>query len=318
MWYPIRAIIRFIPFKWVYFLGAVGGRVLYLISREKRTIMAEEFRMIFPDKNIAEIKKIVKYSFMNYCISEMEVLLYPVMDSKFIEKILTIEGNEHLDRSLAGGKGVLLFQAHFGAFQMTMPAIGYSGYTMNQISASASIWKEDSSSEIQKRSAGIKAKYEHTLPVRHISIESSLRPVFRALERNEIVGVTVDGGGGKKTVSIPFLGRTANFQQGAADLALRTGAEIVPVFIVTEKGLKHRLVIHSALNLNTEKDKKDIIKGLLVDFASLLENYVYKYPNHYGYTLCLRKSRASIDPYPFFADHQDTSTHHTSKAVDYV
>ena len=103
-----------------------------------------------------------------------------------------------------------------GAFQMTMPVIGYTGYKMNQISASASLWKENITSEIQRQTFDLKAKYEYTLPVKHISITSSLKPVFRALETNEIVGITVDGGGGKKVVQIKFLGRDANFQRGGS------------------------------------------------------------------------------------------------------
>ena len=303
MWYPIRIVIRFLPLSWISLLGGLGGRILYLISREKRKAMREELKIVFPNKSANEIKEIVKGSFINYCVSEIEVLLYPVMNRALMEEMVTLQGKENLDSALAVGKGVLLFQAHFGAFQMVMPAIGYSGYTMNQISASASIWKEGVSSRVQKRGFDIKSKYEYTLPVNHLSIHSSLRPVFRALERNEIVGITVDGGGGKKTVSIRFLGREANFQQGGVDLALRTGAKIIPAFIITEKGLKHRLVLHTALKIDTYKDKEEVIKGLLQEFAALFEGYIQTYPNHYGYTLCLRRSRASVDTYPFFQDH---------------
>ena len=303
MWYPIRIVIRFLPLSWISLLGGLGGRILYLISREKRKAMREELKIVFPNKSANEIKEIVKGSFINYCVSEIEVLLYPVMNRALMEEMVTLQGKENLDSALAVGKGVLLFQAHFGAFQMVMPAIGYSGYTMNQISASASIWKEGVSSRVQKRGFDIKSKYEYTLPVNHLSIHSSLRPVFRALERNEIVGITVDGGGGKKTVSIRFLGREANFQQGGVDLALRTGAKIIPAFIITDKGLKHRLIIHPALKIDTYKEKEEMIRGLLQEFATLFEGYIQKCPNHYGYTLCLRRSRASVDTYPFFQDH---------------
>jgi len=251
----------------------------------------------------AEISKAVKGSFVNYCASEMEVLLYPSLNSEFIRKFVKIEGIENLDRALGKGRGVLLYQAHFGAFQMTMPAVGYSGYRMNQISASAAVWKEESGSSAQRRMFDIKAKYEYTLPVRHISVTSSLKPLFKALKENEIVGITVDGGGGKKVVPINFLGREALFQTGAADIAVSTGAEIVPVFIVTEKGLRHRLFIHEPIEFDPELGKEENRKVILQAFASLLEGYVIKYPDHYGYTLCLRRTRASSDAHPFFSDY---------------
>jgi KDO2-lipid IV(A) lauroyltransferase len=303
MWYPLRIVVRYLPLKLTCSLAVAGGQVLYLISREKHRVMAGELRRIIPGRGKKEIDGIVKKSFINYCVSEIEVLLYPSMDRKYIEKNVSIEGKEHLDNALSKGKGVLLFQAHFGAFQMTMPAVGYSGYAMNQISASASVWKEESASEAQKKMFDIKARHEYTLPVKHISVTSSLRPLFNALKANEIVGITVDGGGGKKVLPMRFLGRGANFQTGAADIAVSTGAEIVPAFIISEKGLKHRMIIHKPYRTVPGLGKDENRKNILQSFASLLEEYVYNYPEHYGYTLCLRRMRALLDEHPFFEDY---------------
>jgi KDO2-lipid IV(A) lauroyltransferase len=243
MWYPLRITIKRLPLRIIYMIGTAGGYLLYHISKDKKRTMAEELKIIMPGNKRSAIMEIIRSSFINYCVSEIEVLLYPFLSKDLIKKMVTLEGKEHLDDALSRGKGVLLFQAHFGAFQMVMPAIGYNGYKMNQISASASIWKESTTSAIQKKTFDIKAKYEYTLPVRHIPVESTLRPVFRLLKKNEIVGITVDGGGGRNVTSIRFLGRDANFQQGAADLALRTGAAVVPAFIITERALRHRLII---------------------------------------------------------------------------
>lgn len=304
MWYPLRIMINILPLRAAYAIGAAGGLLLYMLSGDKQKIMTIELKRIMPEKNSNEINKIVRDSFINYCVSEMEVLLYPSLNADFVEKNIVIEGREYLDAALAHGRGVLLFQAHFGAFQMTMPVIGYSGYKMNQISASASLWKDNAGvSRMQQKAYNIKARYEYTLPVRHISVKSSLRPVFSALGNNEIVGITIDGGGGNKTVSIDFLGRRANFQQGSADLAIRTGAAIVPAFIITEPGIKHRLILHPPIGINLCSGRDDRIKETLQEFSRILEGYVFRYPSHYGYTLLLRSSRAFKDQYPFFMDY---------------
>ncbi|MBI5642832.1 MAG: lysophospholipid acyltransferase family protein [Deltaproteobacteria bacterium] len=318
MWYPLRIFIRVLPLDIIYLLGIAGGRLLRLISKEKTRVMAGELKAIFPQKSPSEIETIIRGSFENYCLSEMEVLLYPCLNKSFIEKMVVIEGREHLDAALKKGKGVALFQAHFGAFQMTMPAIGYSGYTMSQISASAALWKDGNPASIQARSFDIKARYEYTLPVKHISIQSSLRPAFRALENNEVLGITVDGGGGRKVVPIRFLGRIANFQQGGADMAIRTGAEIVPAFIITEKGLKHRLIISPPIKIDEKLGGDENIKNIMKEFAGLLEGYVNRFPSHYGYSLYLRKERSKIDPYPFFADHGDGKELHGRKGMNYA
>lgn len=304
MYYPVRIIIKYLPPRLIAFIGIIGGHLLYFLSKKKYTLMADELRRVFPDKQEQAIQQIMKRSLANFCTSELEVLLYPVLNQRRIAQIVKIEGREHLDNALSKGKGVLLFQTHFGSFQMVMPAIGYSGYTMNQISAPASMWKEATTSGIQKKGFEIKAGHEYTLPVKHIAIKSYLRPVFRALEKNEIVGVTVDGGSGDKWVTIKFLGRDANFSQGPVNIAIRTGAAIVPAFMITEKNLSHTLHIHAPLEIDETQDRNNNIQKILREIMGLLEQYVYQYPEHYGYMLYFRRSLATVDPYPFFEDYE--------------
>lgn len=303
MWYPFRVMIAFLPLSVVDAVGRMGGFILYSISKEKRWMMTEELRRSLPNPTPASIRRIVKASFANYALSELEVLLYPTLNPTIIQNRISLQGREYLEEALSQGKGVLLFQAHFGAFQMVMPVIGYHGYTMNQISASAAVWKERMNSDIQKKVLDIKASYEQKLPVRHISVQESLRPVFRALERNEIVGITVDGGTGKKNINIRFLNRWANFAQGPVGIALRTGAPIVPAFILTGKRLNHILRLHPPLVVDPALDKNESIRRILQQFARLLEGYVFEYPEHYGYTLYFRRANVPIDPYPFFKDY---------------
>lgn len=300
---PLRVVIRHLPLGATWRLGVAGGRLLGAISPERRALMEQEYRAILPGRGPDEYRRLVRDGFASFGVSEIEVLLYPALNPALIERMVALEGREHLDRALAAGRGVLLFQAHFGAFQMTMPAIGYRGYRMNQISASAALWKNSGGSDAPERMHTIKADYEERLPVRHISVASSMRPVFRALERNEIVGITVDGGGGRKTLQLPFLGRIANFQTGPADLAVRTGAAIVPAFIVTEPGLRHRLTLHPPLRVDPDAGPDASRRAILGQFALLLEQCVRAHPDHYGYTLCLRRLRSRVDDYPFFEDY---------------
>jgi KDO2-lipid IV(A) lauroyltransferase len=294
MWHALRHVVRALPLRAIAFIGRSGGTVLRAISGDKAAVMAEELRLIMPGAGEAEIDGVVRAAFVNYATSEVEVLLYPALNSRLIGRMVETEGIAHLDEALAKGRGVVLFQAHFGAFQMVMPAIGYSGYRMSQISAPATVWKGEGG--LKGGAFDLKARHEYSLPVTHIPVNSSMRPAFRALERNEILGVTVDGGGGRSVVKVGFLGREANFQQGGAEIALKTGAAVVPAFIMTEPGLRHRLIIHPPIEA---KDARAVIQ----EFAGILEGYVQRRPDHYAYSLYLRRERAGTDAYPFFTDH---------------
>ena len=305
MWYVMRYLVWILPLRVTYALGALGGRMLCAVSRGKALVIAAEFARIFPAASPDEIRIMVRDSFVIYAVSELEVLLYPRLSPTFVKRFVMIDGIEHLDAALDAGKGVLLFQAHFGAFQMVMPVIGHSGYVMNQISASAEVWKRDDTAALERKGLDLKARYERLLPVKHIPVHGSLRPVFRALSANEIVGVTIDGGEGAKTETIRFLGREANFQSGGVDLALRTGAAIVPAFLLTEKGLRHRLVLGEPVYPGASGDQDDRVGAILHGFAERLERLVREHPGHYGFTLGLRRMLAGTDAFPFFRDYGD-------------
>lgn len=304
-WYPFRLLISVLPLNVVYLMGLCAGNFFYLISGRKKSLIASEFSLVFPDYTQEQLQKIARKSFINFCLSEIEILLYPRFSKDNINKHVEIQGRHHLDDALSQGKGVLLLQAHLGAFQMVMPAIGFNGYTMNQISALSETWKISDLSWIQRKGYEIKSNNEKKLPIKHLAVGSSLRPVFTALKNNEIVGVTSDGGGGKRLVVVDFLGRKAHFQEGVASIAGQTSAVIVPTFITTGKWLTHRLTFHQPMRVTCYVKGKNTSEAqeIIQTYASLLESYVRRYPDHYGFTLFFRKNRANIDPYPFFLDH---------------
>lgn len=305
-WYPLRFIVRVLPRRLTYLMALAGGRMLNVASRRKSEVLAEEFRRSFPDLTDNEVATLVRKSFENFCISEINVMLYPLMNEEFVKTTIAIQGREHLENALAKGNGVLLFQAHFGAFQMMLPAIGYSGFTINQVAAPATVWKDRAPSAIQKKAFDIKTEHESSLPVRFVSIESSMRPIFEALKRKELVGITVDGPAGTKTFKTQFLGRTASFQTGAARLAYKTGAEIVPAFVISKKGLAHEIIVHPEIGTDRSLAEEDFVQETMKQFIAHLDDHVRRQPDHFGYSLMMRREHAEHDPYSFFEDYKRT------------
>ncbi|MDP6522885.1 MAG: lysophospholipid acyltransferase family protein [Kiritimatiellia bacterium] len=303
-WYPLRFLVRILPRRLTYLMALAGGRLLNAASRRKSEILSGEFRRSFPDLTEKEVAALVRESFENFCVSEINVMLYPIMDEEFVRRTITIRGEGYLRDALKKGNGVLLFQAHFGAFQMMLPAIGYSGFTINQVAAPATVWKDRAASSVQKKAFDIKSEHERSLPVQFVSIESSMRPVFEALKRKELVGITVDGPAGTKTFKTQFLGRTASFQTGAARLAFKTGAEVVPAFVITRKGLAHEIVIHPPIGTDRSLAEEEFVRETMTQFIAHLNDHAREHPDHFGYSLMMRREHAVHDPYPFFDDYE--------------
>lgn len=303
-WYPFRIMIQHLSFSNINRLAKLIGNLVCVFSFRRREIITRELVLSLDEYLPRQrISSIVRQSFQNFYQTQLEVFLYPRLNPDRIKEMVLIEGKENIELALKHGKGVILLFSHFGANQMIMPAIGYNGYKMNQLSGSARHWLKimpERASLIYRKILELKWNYEYSLPVQHIDVFGSLKPVIRCLRNNEILGIAMDGGGGKKKLALNFLGRRAYFSSGSIDIARHTNAVVLPTFIVRKPDGGHRLIIHKQINFNGFDVQHNIKK-----FLTLLESYIKRYPCHYAQFLWLARKFTMNTETPFFADYAD-------------
>lgn len=304
--FPFRFIVGSIPFKWTYVLGKYAGIISYYVPSGKRRALEDELDKIFPDIGRGDRALEVKKSFINKMQTEFESLFYPDLNKGNIEGLVGCEGIPNLDKALKDGKGVMLLFAHFGANQMVMPAIGYRGYTMSQMSAPSTVWEEKMPnrkfSRIAKLGLEIRWKHEQSLPVKHINIFGSMKEAFLCLKRNEILGIAMDGGGGDKRVSVDFLGKRAFFATGAIGVAMRTNCAVLPTFMIRNSDGTNRMIIEPQMKMKSLDESPAAIEENTAAFVKRLEEYVRRYPCHYLNFLALRTYMEMQGDLPFMVN----------------
>ncbi|MEK7774187.1 MAG: lysophospholipid acyltransferase family protein, partial [Deltaproteobacteria bacterium] len=178
--------------------------------------------------------------------------------------------------------------------------IGYRGYSMSQVSAPPTVWGEKlpgKKGAMWKRGLEIRWKHELSLPVKHINVFGTMKEVFLCLKRNEVLGIAMDGGGGKKRVATDFLGRRAFFSTGAMEIAERTRCAVLPTFIVRGGGGGHRLIIEPPMEISTGEDS---VERNTAAFVRRLDEYVRRHPCHYLGFLAFRRFMEENGDEPFF------------------
>jgi KDO2-lipid IV(A) lauroyltransferase len=73
--------------------------------------------------------------------------------------------------------------------------------------------------------------------------------------------------------------------------ALRTGAPILPMFIVREQGDRHRIIIEPPLELEKFEDDQQTLRVNITKITDLIEKYVRRYPHEWGWMHRRWKSR---------------------------
>ena len=134
--------------------------------------------------------------------------------------------------------------------------------------------------------------------------ERFLRPILNALKNNEILCIAFDGRDGTKWEPVDFLGRKAMLSTGPFSLARKTGATIIPTFVIRDADDTHTLIFETAFDM-PKAERQDMEKASASDtcrYAEFFSNYVYKYPCHFGMTLLKHRFQASKDYPQLFVD----------------
>jgi KDO2-lipid IV(A) lauroyltransferase len=112
----------------------------------------------------------------------------------------------------------------------------------------------------------------------------ALKQVVQVLRRNEVTIIIADeyrrSGSG---VRVPFFGRSVLARRGPVTLALRTGAAVVPAYVIRDHDNKLKLIIEPEIELmRSERDKSRIGENIL-RITEWLEKTVRSYPDQWNW-----------------------------------
>jgi len=288
------------PLGAIYALATLSAWCFYILADRIRRETYDELKRClvnrYPEK---DIRRITIRSFKIYMKRHFENLFLGRLTGDFIKKIVHIDGIEHLDNALAKGKGAIILLSHFGSFLMIPPALGFWGYRVNQI-AGPPIFKGNRS--IHKRIFEVRAQEYNSLPVTFIRSDESMPLAIRALKNNELAAIAFDGREGSKWIPVRFFGQTAYFAPGPVKLSKISGATILPTFIVRQKDNTHKLIIESPFELRNDENRKEFLSVNIQRLAEIFEDYIARYPCHFGMIFQITKERAEkgIIDTPFF------------------
>jgi len=82
-------------------------------------------------------------------------------------------------------------------------------------------------------------------------------------------------------VKVPYFGREFHAFGGMVSLALKTGAPLVPMYIVRREGIRHRLVIEPEIRIEEGLPRKEAVRRALELLMRRFEDWVREYPEQY-------------------------------------
>jgi KDO2-lipid IV(A) lauroyltransferase len=262
--------------RFLYGFANTIGFLAYRFARKQRQIALSGLNVAFgKDKTKAQMEKIAKDAFTIIAKSAIE-LMFLMNNIGLVRKRVSIEGRENLDKALAARCGVILVSAHFGNFPLLLGRLALDGYK------SAGIMKPMRDTRMEKLFLKKRDKFGvrtiYSMP-RDVCVNSTIQ----ALRNNEIIFIPIDQNFGTGGVFVNFFGKKAATAVGPVVLAQRTGAKIIPCFIVRQPDDTHKIIFEPALNLEGGVSAQDTILINIQKLTDIIEAYIRKYPAEWGW-----------------------------------
>src|SRR5262245_48637709 len=222
---------RWTVFFWLSRLGLllprrlISTRVAYAIAERiadllypfvaKRHLVANLKRVLGSEEEARTASREVYRNFGRYVVDLYQV---PALDRSAIRDRTRFNEWSSLDSLVACGKGTIFVTIHLGHWEMGGAALAAHGYKVTAIAETLEYGPMN----------GLIQGFRSELGMNIIAADKARPGVFRALARNEVLGMLIDVVEPGEGVMVDFLGATAEMSSVPARIALRTGARIVP------------------------------------------------------------------------------------------
>ena len=258
------------------------------LAKRQRIAGLHNLRMAMPELTDPERVAILRGTFSNLGRLLVEFTHFPDLNRTNINKHVVYEGFENFTEAARRGKGVIFLTAHVGAWELSSFAHSIYGHPMKFIVRSID------NSRVDRLISGYRM-LGGNVPIQR---RNAGREILRALRANETVGILVDQNTTRaEGVFVNFFGIPAATTTSVATFALRTGAAVIPGFLIWDTvARKHKLRFDPPMEIvQTGDHAADIIENTR-RFNQVLEGYVRKYPDQWLWIHRRWKTRPEGEP----------------------
>jgi Kdo2-lipid IVA lauroyltransferase/acyltransferase len=271
--WTILKVVSLAPRAMALRAGQAVAALAYLVLPHLRRHAEINLRLAFPGIDERERARIKRGAFRNLGRLLGEISRFPRLNRENISSIVVYEGLENYHNAVARGRGVILLTGHIGAWELSVYAHSIYGHPMSFLA------RRVDNPMVERLAESYRARYGN----RSIDKKGSVREVLKTLKSGGVVGILADLNSSREEgVFCDFFGVEACTTAGVATLALRTGAAVLPGYLIwDEKARIHRLHFEPPVEtINTGNQKDDVIANT-ARYTKVLESIIRRHPDQW-------------------------------------
>ncbi len=274
-------LIRLMPYRMAIGLGRSLGRLAWRLDAFHRKAAQIQMRHALGDAYRPEL---VREVFMFHGDILVDAVKYAYLSEEEIRRRIDIEGQEHLDRALATGRGLMLITGHIGNWEMLAHlhrVLGIRFCVMADV-------RDDP--RIEELVNGLRVRSGATI----LPPAGKALMLIRELKKGNTIGFLIDQRGKRSDgLYCDFFGLPAPTNPAPAFLAVKADALVVPVLSFKNDG-RYVVRFSEAREASSFGQGKEGIARLSQFMQSWVESAVRERPDQWFWLHCRWTRRSEM------------------------
>ncbi len=267
--------------------AAIGAFAYSALSRLRRTGL-RNLELAFPEMPASERVLVLKLEYRHLGHLLAEFCKMSRYTAAYAGRFIRYEGLDHYLAARDRGNGVLVLTGHLGAWELSSFYHSLAGHPMGMV--------------IRRLDNPLVDAMVNRIRCRHgnrvLHKDDFARGLLGAMRAGETVGILMDTNmTPPQGLFVPFFGVPACTASGLARVALKTGAAVLPGFLLWEDS-ERQYVLHfyPELALTSTGDTEADIADNTARFTAVLEGAIRRYPSQWLWMHRRWKTRPPGEP----------------------
>ncbi|QEL13595.1 lysophospholipid acyltransferase family protein [Limnoglobus roseus] len=284
-------IVQALPIRWALAFADVFAALIYRVDKRHRKVAAENLRFAFPEKSEAEVDRLVRGCYRQFCTLLFEIILLPRKLRMTNWRTSTDMVNSHAVVSgLMRDRPMLIVTAHLGNWELAgyyLGALGFRTYAIARVLDNP--YLEDFLKRFRQGTG-------QTVIAKKDDFDR-LEAVLRAGGK---VATLADQDAGPRGVFVDFFGRPASAHKAVALMAMEFQTTMVVVGVVRRTTLNrgqigpYDIICEDAIDPAEYAGRPDAVKAITQRYHDAIARLIRRSPEQYFWLHRRWKSQPAV------------------------
>ncbi len=251
-------------------VGTLLGSLFHRLARQRRKIILFNLGLAYPDLTPGERERMALRVAQYFGRALFGTLRLQRTTPEKLVRLVSVEGREHLDAVVQGGRGAFFLTAHLGAWEVAALFVGL------MLPRGLGVVHRPLDNPLLESEL---ERFRQQFGNRTLGKNAALRSILGDLKAGRSIGILVDQKirPSDHGVNVPFFGHPARTHTILARVVLKTGTPVIPCFVYAKRGGRFSLCLDSPIPVESGDD----IESLTARYTAVTETAIRKRPEQW-------------------------------------